>query len=56
MKFIVNGGQKLKGEIEVGGSKNAALPVIAATALTKRPCVIDNVPHIGDVGVLLELF
>ena len=56
MKFIVNGGKKLKGEITVGGSKNAALPILAATLLTKRTCVIKNVPHIGDVLVMLELF
>jgi len=49
VKFIVNGGKKLKGEIDVRGSKNAATPLIAATLLTKRPCVIKNVPLISDV-------
>ena len=55
MKFIINGGRSLKGEIAVSGSKNAATPVIAATLLTKRPCVISNIPKVTDVLTMLQL-
>jgi UDP-N-acetylglucosamine 1-carboxyvinyltransferase len=55
MKFVVNGGRRLRGEIEVRGSKNAATPIIASTLLTHRPCVIENVPLIDDVFTLLQI-
>jgi len=53
--FRIEGGAKLSGEIEVRGSKNAAAPVIAATLLTKEPCILRNVPRIEDVFRLLEI-
>ncbi len=55
MKFVINGGKSLKGEIAVSGSKNGATPVIAATVLTDRKCVLRNVPRISDVMTMLEL-
>lgn len=55
MKFVVNGGRKLEGQIDVRGSKNAALPIIASTLLTETPCVIENIPLIGDVLTLIEI-
>jgi len=48
-RFIINGGKKLYGEIEVMGSKNAAFPVLVATLLTKEPCIIGNIPLVEDV-------
>jgi UDP-N-acetylglucosamine 1-carboxyvinyltransferase len=54
-KFLIQGGKPLKGKIKPMGCKNAALPIIAATLLTKEPCIIDNIPEISDVKVLLEL-
>ncbi|HQK63669.1 MAG TPA: UDP-N-acetylglucosamine 1-carboxyvinyltransferase, partial [Candidatus Staskawiczbacteria bacterium] len=54
-KFIINGGKKLEGEIEVMGSKNTALPVLAATLLTTEPCEIDNLPLIEDIFKLLQV-
>ncbi|MGD0577151.1 MAG: UDP-N-acetylglucosamine 1-carboxyvinyltransferase, partial [Candidatus Staskawiczbacteria bacterium] len=45
-KFVINGGKKLSGTIEVGGAKNATFPILAATLLTKEPCIISNVPLI----------
>lgn len=53
--FVIKGGKKLSGEIEVRGSKNAAAPIIAAALLTKQPCVISNVPLIEDIYRLLEI-
>lgn len=55
MKFIIEGGVPLKGEIEVMGMKNAATPILAATLLTSQPCLIKNVPEISDVGVMIEI-
>lgn len=55
VKFIVNGGRVLNGEIETRGSKNATTPIIAATLLTKRPCVIKNIPKIGDVLKMIKI-
>ncbi len=54
-RFIIEGGQPLKGEIGVKGSKNAATPILAATLLTDEPCTISNLPLIEDVFKMLEL-
>jgi len=53
--FEINGGKKIKGEIEVRGSKNATTPILAATLLTKEECIISNVPLIEDVFRMLEI-
>ena len=53
--FVINGGKSLKGEIEVRGSKNAALPILAATLLSNQSSVIDNIPLIQDVKKMLQL-
>jgi UDP-N-acetylglucosamine 1-carboxyvinyltransferase len=53
--FEIQGGEKLKGEIDVRGSKNAATPILAATLLTKEQCVISNIPLIEDVFRMLEI-
>lgn len=54
-KYIIDGKHKLKGTIRVNGSKNAALPMLAATLLTDEPCVIQRVPMIRDVEVMLDI-
>jgi UDP-N-acetylglucosamine 1-carboxyvinyltransferase len=54
-KFIIKGGKPLKGEIEVGGSKNATFPILAATLLTKEHCIIENVPLIEDVYKFIDI-
>ena len=53
--YIVNGGNRLQGEVYVSGSKNAALGVVAAAMVLDGPCVIENVPHISDIKVLMEI-
>lgn len=55
-KFVIHGGNKLSGEIEVRGSKNAAFPVLIATLLTSEDCVIDNIPLVEDIFRMLEIF
>ncbi|NQU82684.1 MAG: UDP-N-acetylglucosamine 1-carboxyvinyltransferase [Parcubacteria group bacterium] len=54
-KFIIEGGKRLEGEIEVRGSKNAAGAIVAACLLTKEECVIDNLPLVKDILNLLDL-
>ncbi len=55
----IKGGIPLKGAVTVGGAKNAALPIFAATLLTEEPCLIENVPDLSDVrfmaGILSHL-
>ncbi|MCX6737436.1 MAG: UDP-N-acetylglucosamine 1-carboxyvinyltransferase [Candidatus Parcubacteria bacterium] len=53
--FVIQGGHSLKGEIEVSGSKNAAIPILAATLLTKEASIIKNVPLIQDILKLIEI-
>lgn len=53
--FIINGGKRLEGKITVGGSKNAALPMIFSTVLMHGESVITGVPDISDVRVALSL-
>lgn len=54
-KFVIEGGHKLSGSVRPGGSKNEALPVLAATLLTDEPITLHNVPRIRDVEVMLEV-
>jgi len=54
-KFIVEGGIRLKGAVEISGAKNAALPMLAATLLTDERCVIKNVPPLRDVYTMLRI-
>jgi UDP-N-acetylglucosamine 1-carboxyvinyltransferase len=54
-RFVIQGGRSLQGRIEVKGSKNAVLPILAATLLSKEPCIIKNVPLIEDVFRMIEL-
>src|SRR5512139_1973700 len=54
-KLLIEGGRSLSGLVDVGGNKNAALPLLAACLLTDEECVLDNVPRIGDVEVMARL-
>ena len=54
-KFIIQGGKKLDGEVRISGSKNAALPIIAATVLVKGKITLYNVPNIQDVQTMFEI-
>lgn len=55
-KLIIRGGKKLKGEVEIGGAKNAALPIMAACLLSSGNCTIDRVPNLRDVVTMGRLF
>lgn len=54
-KFLVRGGIPLEGEIRLSGAKNAATKMMVASLLTEEPCVLENVPNIGDVEITAEL-
>ncbi len=54
-KLVIEGGIPLKGEVEISGSKNACLPIMAATLLTDDKCVIHNVPHLKDVDTTIKI-
>jgi len=54
-KFIISGGKKLKGSVEIAGAKNSALSIMAATLLTKELCILRNVPRLTDVDIMAEV-
>ena len=54
-RYIVRPNGPLKGNVRVVGAKNAVLPIIAATILTKEPCVLDDVPDLADVKIMNEI-
>jgi len=54
-KFLVDKSGPLSGEIEISGSKNAVLPIMAATILTDEKCEISDVPALRDVDVMCKL-
>ena len=54
-KLIVQGAGPLQGEVWASGSKNAALPILAASLLCEGPVTVSNVPHLQDVTTTIEL-
>ena len=54
-KFVIHGGKELKGCVNVGGAKNAAVAILPATILAEDVCVIENLPKIDDVLILLNI-
>jgi UDP-N-acetylglucosamine 1-carboxyvinyltransferase len=53
--LLIKGGVPLRGEVQISGAKNAALPIMAATLLTGEPCVIRRVPDLSDVKFMGEI-
>jgi len=54
-KILVHGGRPLNGHVKISGSKNSALPILAATLLTKEPCIISRVPDLSDIHYMLTI-
>jgi UDP-N-acetylglucosamine 1-carboxyvinyltransferase len=54
-KILVHGGHPLSGSVKISGSKNSALPILAATLLTKESCVIHHVPDLSDIHYMLQI-
>ncbi len=54
-KLRIHGGRALCGSIKISGSKNSALPILAATLLTREPCIIRRVPDLSDTNYMLQI-
>ena len=54
-KFLVRGGSELNGTVNVSGSKNSSLPILAATLLTDEPCIIRRVPDVSDANYMVQI-
>ncbi len=54
-KLVIQGGVPLRGEVDISGAKNAALPILVATLLADEPVTLSAVPHLRDVTTTLEL-
>ncbi len=53
-QYAIKGGNPLVGEVEIGGAKNAALPILAASVMTDETVYIENMPDVRDTNVLLS--
>lgn len=53
-QYIIKGGNPLVGEVDIGGAKNAALGILAASVMTKDPVIIENLPDVRDTAVLIQ--
>ncbi len=54
-KFIIQKSDGLCGTVKISGSKNAAIPILAATLLTEGSCTLENVPALTDITVMCEI-
>jgi UDP-N-acetylglucosamine 1-carboxyvinyltransferase len=54
-KILIHGGHPLTGSIKVSGSKNSSLPILAATLLTREPCIVHRVPDLSDTHYMLQI-
>ncbi len=54
-KFIIHGGNRLKGSVKISGAKNAAVAILPAVILSDGICRIENVPNISDVAITLKI-
>ena len=54
-KIVIEGGQPLEGSVKISGAKNAVLPILAATLLTRGRNIIDGVPKVRDVATMIQL-
>ena len=55
LKYVIQGGKPLHGEINISGAKNAAVAIIPAALLVNGTCRIENIPQISDVTLILEI-
>ena len=54
-KFLINGPCKIRGKVSISGSKNASLPILAASLLFDKPVIIKNLPRVRDIDTMLNL-
>ena len=53
-QYIIKGGAPLSGDVEIGGAKNAALGILAASIMTDETVLIENVPDVRDTKVMMQ--
>ena len=53
-QYVIKGGKPLVGDVEIGGAKNAALAILAASLMTDETVILDNLPDVTDINALLE--
>lgn len=54
-KMVILGGAKLEGAVEISGAKNSAVAILVAAIMVNGKCHIDNVPHVSDIEVLVDI-
>ena len=54
-KFLIEGPNTIRGEVEISGSKNSSLPILAATLLFNQPVVLRNLPKVRDINTMINL-
>lgn len=54
-KFVIKGGYRLTGEVEISGAKNAALPLMSACLLTDKECILEGIPNLKDIDTMSQL-
>ena len=54
-KFLIKGPSRLRGKVNISGSKNSALPILASTLLFDNPVTINNLPNVKDIDTMLSL-
>ena len=54
-KIVITGGEPLSGNITIGGSKNAILPIMATSILTDEPIHLTNVPNLKDIQTMIKV-
>ncbi len=54
-KYVIKGSNRLRGEVEISGAKNAAVAILPATILAGGPCIIENIPNISDVAITIKI-
>ncbi len=54
-KFLIKGPSKVKGIVNISGSKNAALPILASTILFDKPVILENLPRVKDIDTMINL-
>src|SRR5688572_15560191 len=53
--FIIRGGNRLKGKVEISGSKNSALPIVAACLMAEEKTTLRGVPRLSDIDSMVKL-
>jgi len=54
-KLLIRGGKKINGKIEISGAKNATLPIMVASILTKGDLTLSNIPHVSDISTMANI-